>query len=61
MRIKIPDFRNGFSGSDLKHLKANGEKKKSKISGLELSKREYFPLTAGTRLCSTPVHIPASP
>lgn len=22
MRTKIPDFRNGFSGSDLEHLKA---------------------------------------
>lgn len=33
----------------------------SEISGSELSKGGYFPLTTGTGLCSTPAHIPASP
>lgn len=56
MRIKIPDFRNGFSGNDEERLKA-----KEINEWLRVKQGRDFPLTAGTGLCSILVHVPVSP
>lgn len=53
MRIKIPDFRNGFSGSDLEHLKNERE-----ISGLEFSKGGFFPSDHSAPLQFTSLLLP---